>query len=84
MVGEHEFDQMPPSARQEIVIGCAGHRHVITMINRRFVRWRCTQKRCRKPGHKTFHIADSLTGRLVRTEYEQAAGASHGHHQQGV
>ena len=60
-----------PSARQVVVIGCAGHRHLLNIIDRRFVRWRCTQKRCRQPGMKTFHIADSLTGRLVRTEYEQ-------------
>jgi hypothetical protein len=74
MVSDFSADQMPPSARQEIVIGCPGHRHTHTVINRRFVRWRCTQKRCRRPGLKTFHIADSLTGRLVRTEYEQSPG----------
>jgi hypothetical protein len=70
MVSEH-FDQMPPTARQEVVVGCPGHRHTHTVINRRYLRWRCTQKKCRREGHKTFHIADSLTGRLVRTEYER-------------
>lgn len=65
-----------PSPREEIVIGCPGSRAIGTIINRRFWRWRCTQKFCRHPDSTelepihTYHIADLLTGRLVRTEFE--------------
>lgn len=59
-----------PAPRTEVVLGCEGHRGTITVINRRFLRWRCRQKRCRgHEGEETYHIADGLTGRLVRTEY---------------
>ena len=69
-----EVSDSAPSPRIEVVIGCPGHQHTMTAINKRYVRWRCNQKRCRREGFKTFHIADSLTGRLVSTEYEQHQG----------
>lgn len=71
MVANH-----PPSPRQVVVLSCDGNRRVGEMIEERWFRWRCTQKRCRHKddptgkGYRVFHIADSLTGRLVRTEYE--------------
>lgn len=70
----------PPSPRHEVTIGCAGHNRVGTVINGRFYRWRCTQKKCRHPEdptgkeYRVFHIADLLTGRLVSTEYEVHEG----------
>lgn len=67
-----------PSRREEVSIGCDGHRHTITIINRRYTRWRCTQKRCRarlRTGEqRLYHLADGLTGRLVRTEFETHEG----------
>lgn len=66
-----------PLPREEVIVGCEGSRRALTTINRRFIRWRCTQKRCKHPEAseerriKTFHIADSVTGRLVTTEYEE-------------
>jgi len=68
------MNDLPPP-RREIHLGCAGNRHALVVVNKRYVRWRCTQKRCKRQGFKTFHIADSLTGRLVRTEYEPTNGA---------
>lgn len=69
-----------PTRRDEIVVSCEGSRRVGTVVNRRYWRWRCTQKRCRHPADsrenriKTFHIADFATGRLVATEFEDSAG----------
>ncbi len=69
-----------PSPRREVVVGCPGHQRAMTIINDRFLKWRCTQKRCRHPddptgkNYRVFHIADSLTGCLVRTEYEVHEG----------
>lgn len=69
-----------PTRRDEIVVSCEGSRRVGTIINRRYWRWRCTQKRCRHPEStterpiRTYHIADFATGRLVATEFEDSAG----------
>lgn len=58
-----------PSPRGEVSIGCAGHRNTITVINRRYLRYRCRQTRRRgRDGEESYHIADDLTGRLVRSE----------------
>lgn len=69
-----------PARRDEIVVSCEGSRRVGTIINRRYWRWRCTQKRCRHPDFRkerpirTYHIADLATGRLVATEFEDDTG----------
>lgn len=73
-------EQSPPSPRQVVVVGCPGSRQVFENINQRYTRWRCTQKRCRHPEdptgkkYRVYHLADSLTGRLVNTEYEVHEG----------
>lgn len=72
--------EQAPSPRHEVVIGCPGHNRVGHVINERYYRWRCTQKRCRHPddptgkSYRVFHIACLLTGRLVGTEYEVSEG----------
>lgn len=73
------MDVEAPVPREEIAVGCPGSRRVGTIINGRYWRWRCRQKRCRHPDDPTgksvrvYHIADLATGRLVATEYESAS-----------
>lgn len=73
-------DLQPPSPRNIVVISCDGHKRVGEVIDDRWYRWRCTQKRCRHPDdptgkkYRVFHIADLLNGRLFDTEFEDFDG----------
>lgn len=60
--------------REEMVIGCPGHWRAFTIVNGRYIRWRCTKTKCKHPraseGVRTFHLADMFTGHIVGTEYD--------------
>jgi hypothetical protein len=48
------------------------------VINRRFVRLRCTEKECQVDGFpKLYHLWDVQTGRLVANDLEDDAGVTH-------
>jgi len=72
--GESQLRSLPAS---EIRLRCSGKDYVGAILNRRFLRLRCTEKDCKRGGFRVYHIWDVLTGKHVANDLVDGEGVTH-------